>query len=182
MKSSVLILVVTAPLFMTACSQLGTDVQFGSLRSASAQDYTPIVDGEEPQGTPDTGSPEVIDDVPLAPGEVIDDDGNIVDDDDGEIVIPACDAKTQAEANLILKQEGSTNVAGVSQAGANNSATIYQKGDLNTACVVQVGDNNKADVQQTGSSNSASVSQQGNGNTTTIVQSGGSNSAVVIQK
>ena len=181
MKSSVLILVVTAPLFMTACSQLGTDVQFGSLKSASAQDYTPIVDGEEPQGTPDTGSPEIIDDVPLAPGEVIDDEGNIVDGD-GEVVVPACDAKTQAEAALILKQEGSTNVAGVSQTGANNSATIYQKGDSNTACVVQVGDNNKADVQQTGSSNSASVSHQGSGNTTTIVQSGGSNSAVVVQK
>ena len=181
MKASMLVLVVTAPLFMTACSQLGTDVQFGSLRAASAQDYTPIIDGEEPQGTPDVGSPEIIDDVPLAPGEVIDDDGNIVDDD-GEIVIPACDAKTQAQANLILQQEGSTNVAGVSQTGSANSATIYQKGDMNTACVVQVGDNNKADVQQTGSNNSASVSQQGNGNTTTIVQSGGSNSAIVIQK
>ncbi|UYL09963.1 hypothetical protein B9G69_005160 [Bdellovibrio sp. SKB1291214] len=181
MKASVLVLVVTAPLFMTACSQLGTDVQFGSLRATSAQDYTPITDGEEPQGPPNISSPEIIDDVPLAPGEVIDGDGNIVDGD-GEVVVPACDAKTQVEAQLILRQEGSTNVAGANQTGANNSATIYQKGDSNTACVVQVGDNNRADVQQTGSSNFASVSQQGNGNTANIVQSGGSNSAVVIQK
>ncbi len=178
MKSSVLLLIATAPFFMTACSQLGTEVAFGTYRSAEA--ITPVVDGEEPQGTPDTGSPEIIDDVPLNPGEVIDDSGSIVDDH-GEVVVPACDAKAQAEANLILTQEGSTNVAGVSQTGNANSAVIYQKGDSNTACVVQIGDNNKANVQQTGSSNHASVTQQGNGSTANITQSGGSNSATVVQ-
>jgi minor curlin subunit len=138
MKTSIMALLISAPLMMTACSKgMSNGIAVEDLSFAGAQSI--------PSDQHDEGTTEVVD---LGPGEQIDEGGNLVDDE-GEVILPSCS-----------KPAGASNYAGVEQSGSNNQAVVYQSGSGNVACIVQSGSNNHASVTQVGSGNSASVVQR----------------------